>query len=88
MSKKNIVIILILFTVLSIFIAGDAKKARSADDLESKLNIYLQVLDAVKNDYVNKNLDNTKLMYGSIRGLLDSLDDPYTRFLKQTHTKK
>ncbi len=88
MSKKNIVIILILFTVLSIFIAGDAKKARSADDLESKLNIYLQVLDAVKNDYVNKNLDNTKLMYGSIRGLLDSLDDPYTRFLEPNSYKE
>ncbi len=84
MNKKSIVIILILFTVLSIFIMGDAKRARSADDLESKLNIYLQVLDAVKNDYVDKNTDNSKLMYGSIRGLLDSLDDPYTRFLEPT----
>jgi carboxyl-terminal processing protease len=88
MNKKNIVVILIFFTVLSLFVMGDAKKARSADDLESKLNIYLQVLDAVKNDYVNKNLDNTKLMYGSIRGLLDSLDDPYTRFLEPTSYKE
>lgn len=88
MNKKSIVIILILFTVLSIFIVGDVKKARSADDLESKLNIYLQVLDAVKNDYVDKNTDNTKLMYGSIRGLLDSLDDPYSRFLEPTSYKE
>jgi carboxyl-terminal processing protease len=88
MNKKSIVIVLILFVVLSIFIMGDAKRARSADDLESKLNIYLQVLDAVKNDYVDKNLDNTKLMYGSIRGLLDSLDDPYTRFLEPSSYKE
>jgi len=66
----------------------DVKKARSADDLESKLNIYLEVLDAVKNDFVDKNVDNTKLMYGSIRGLLDSLDDPYTRFLDPTAYKE
>jgi len=74
--------------VLSIFMMGDVKRARSADDLESKLNIYLQVLDSVKNDYVEKNLDNTKLMYGSIRGLLDSLDDPYTRFLEPSSYKE
>jgi len=88
MNKKRILIVSILFVVLSIFIMGDAKKARSADDLESKLNIYLQVLDAVKNDYVDKNLDNTKLMYGSIRGLLESLDDPYSRFLEPSSYKE
>jgi carboxyl-terminal processing protease len=87
-SKKFVVIAVVFCTVLSVFIISDVKKARSADDLESKLNIYLQVLDAVKNDYVNKNLDNTKLMYGSIRGLLDSLDDPYTRFLEPSSYKE
>ncbi len=88
MRKKSLVIILILLTVVSIFIIKDVKRARSADDLESKLNIYLEVLDSVKNDFVEKDLDNTKLMYGSIRGLLNSLDDPYTRFLEPTAYKE
>ncbi len=89
MTRKKIVVIgVLIVVVLSLFVAGDAHRAKSADDLESKLNIYLQVLDAVKNDYVEKNLDNTKLMYGSIRGLLDSLDDPYTRFLEPTSYKE
>jgi carboxyl-terminal processing protease len=88
MNKKNLAIILVLLTALSIFVVRDIKKARSADDLESKLNIYLEVLDSVKNDFVEKNTDNTKLMYGSIRGLLDSLDDPYTRFLDPTSYKE
>src|SRR3989339_47057 len=57
-------------------------KLRAAEDLESKLEAFLQVLSLVKNQYVEKNVDNTKLVYGSIRGLLDSLDDPYTRFLE------
>ncbi|MFH1709930.1 MAG: S41 family peptidase [bacterium] len=88
MSKKRVVIVLIIFMALSVLMMGDAKRARSADDLESKLNVYLQVLDSVKNDYVEKNLDNSKLMYGSIRGLLDSLDDPYTRFLEPSSYKE
>jgi len=88
MRKKSIVLVLIFITALILLLTGDVKKARSADDLESKLNIYLQVLDSVKNDYVDKKLDNTKLMYGSIRGLLDSLDDPYTRFLEPTSYKE
>jgi carboxyl-terminal processing protease len=88
MRKKSVVIVLIFITALILLMTGDVKRARSADDLESKLNIYLQVLDSVKNDYVDKKLDNTKLMYGSIRGLLDSLDDPYTRFLEPSSYKE
>jgi carboxyl-terminal processing protease len=49
--------------------------------LERDLETYLQVLDIVKNDYVEKNLNDKKLVYGSIRGLLAALDDPYTRFV-------
>jgi carboxyl-terminal processing protease len=88
MGKKSVVLVLIFFVALFVLMTGDVKRARSADDLESKLNIYLQVLDSVKNDYVEKKLDNTKLMYGSIRGLLDSLDDPYTRFLEPSSYKE
>lgn len=88
MKKKILILSLIVVIATGIFLATDVKRARSADDLESKLNIYLQVLDSVKNDYVEKNLDNTKLMYGSIRGLLDSLDDPYSRFLEPSSYKE
>jgi carboxyl-terminal processing protease len=51
-------------------------------EMERKLETYLQVLDVVKNDYVEKKLDDQKLVYGSIRGLLSALDDPYTRFVE------
>lgn len=88
MNKKIVFLIILVFALLSMAIAGDVHRAKSADDLESKLNIYLQVLDAVKNDYIDKDLDNSKLMYGSIRGLLDSLDDPYTRFLEPSSYKE
>ncbi|MDD4179780.1 MAG: S41 family peptidase [Candidatus Margulisbacteria bacterium] len=51
-------------------------------DLERRLETYLQVLDIVKNDYVEKDLDDQKLVYGSIKGMLEALDDPYTRFME------
>jgi len=81
MNKKWIVLLVLTMTVAALFFTGEIKRAKAADDLESRLNIYLQVLDTVKNDFVEKDLDNNKLIYGSIRGLLDSLDDPYSRFL-------
>lgn len=52
------------------------------EDLQRKLETYLQVLELVKSDYVEKDLDSTKLVYGSIKGLLTALDDPYTRFME------
>lgn len=51
-------------------------------ELERKLEIYLQVLDIVKSDFVEKDVDDEKLVYGSIRGLLSALGDPYTRFME------
>lgn len=50
--------------------------------LEKELDTYLQVLDVLKNEYVQKDLDDQKLVYGSIRGMLSTLDDPYTRFME------
>jgi len=57
-------------------------KVLAQGELEKKLETYLQVLDLVKNDYVEKDLDDQKLVYGSIKGMLEALDDPYTRFME------
>jgi carboxyl-terminal processing protease len=57
-------------------------KVTAQGELEKKLETYLQVLEIVRSDYVEKNLDDQKLVYGSIRGLLDALDDPYSRFME------
>jgi len=72
----------ILVLVLISWLAFTLGKVVDQGELERKLETYLQVLDIVKNDYVEKNLDDQKLVYGSIRGLLDALDDPYTRFME------
>jgi carboxyl-terminal processing protease len=36
----------------------------------------------VQTEYVNKNVEETKMEYGAIKGLLASLNDPYTRFVE------
>lgn len=43
---------------------------------------FLQVYDLVRNEYLDSKLDDSKLEYGAIRGMLESLDDPYTRFME------
>jgi carboxyl-terminal processing protease len=80
--------VVILMVAISAFGVGKVVAQSDQGAMEQKLETYLQVLDIVKNDYVNKNLDDQKLVYGSIRGLLASLDDPYTRFMEPTSYKE
>lgn len=43
---------------------------------------FLQVYDLVKSEYLEAKVEESKLEYGAIRGMLDSLEDPYTRFME------
>ncbi len=43
---------------------------------------FLQVYDLVKSEYLDAKVEESKLEYGAIRGMLDSLEDPYTRFME------
>ena len=70
-------VVVVLFSVGMI-----VGKVTAQEELEKKLEVYLQVLTLVKGQYVEKNLDDTKLVYGSIKGLLEALNDPYTRFME------
>lgn len=47
----------------------------------TSFSTFLNVYDLLKSEYVESNLNDTKLIYGAIRGMLASLDDPYTRFM-------
>ena len=71
LSKYFVSGIIILIAYLSVnAYYGEAKP----------FNILKTVQFYLKNDYVEKNLDDKKLEYGAIKGMLKSLDDPYTRF--------
>jgi len=54
----------------------------------SDFRLLSKVKAHLKYDYVSKDLDETKLEYGAIRGMLESLDDPYTRFIEPKNYKE
>lgn len=62
----------------------EAKNAASAvnpDDVFD-FNLYWEVWDSLKQNHVDKNMIKDKeLFYGSLTGLAQSLDDPYTVFM-------
>ncbi|MBU1867628.1 MAG: PDZ domain-containing protein, partial [Candidatus Margulisbacteria bacterium] len=77
-KKFQVGIAIVMISVTAFFIG----KGVAQGEFERKFEVYLQALDLVRNDYVDKKVDSQKMVYGSIRGMLESLDDPYTRFLE------
>ncbi len=72
----------VIFLGLAILLSIAGSVVRASDVLEKKLGIFVQVLDIIKNDHVDKNIDYTKVMYGAVKGMLEGLGDPYTRFME------
>ncbi len=58
-------------------------KATVSDDVDLRpLEAFQEVLDNLRAHYVDKVDDTSGLTYGAIRGMLQSLKDPYTRLLE------
>jgi len=85
MKKRIWVILVIIFIFMTGFILGQGSAQES---LEKKLDVFLQALSLVKTQYVEKEVDDSKLVYGAIRGMLDGLGDPYSRFLEPKSYKE
>jgi len=60
----------------------DIENDISSNDLDIDLELYWTVLDQLDNYYVDETaLDEQNMLYGSIKGLVNSLEDPYTVFM-------
>jgi carboxyl-terminal processing protease len=53
----------------------------SPDEMQTLFEPYWQAWDILHNYYVEQPLDDTTLMQGSIRGLVDSLGDPHSSYM-------
>ncbi len=54
-------------------------------DVNANFNVFWQVWDILKHDYLNASqLNNQDMVYGAVTGLTDSLNDPYTEFFTPT----
>jgi carboxyl-terminal processing protease len=67
-------------------VAGGASALPKKFSPYHKLNIFTRVLSYVENNYV-ENVDHDELIYGAIRGMLETLD-PHTSFLKPDQYKE
>ena len=76
---------ILVFLFSAGFIVG---KSQAGEGLEAKLDLFLEVLSLVKSQFVEKNVDDTKLIYGAIKGLLAATGDPYTRFMEPSAYKE
>lgn len=76
-SKKFITFLLCIFCIFQTTFSN--KNINS--NFKWKLML-LKVFDKVRNNYVEKDIDQEKLIHGGIKGMLTTLNDPYTRFLE------
>ncbi|MCB0749625.1 MAG: PDZ domain-containing protein, partial [Ignavibacteriae bacterium] len=51
------------------------------DSLSNNSELYLNIWNTVEKEYLTDKVDEEQLMYGSIRGMVDALDDNYSKFL-------
>lgn len=72
----------ILFIVIQSAMGGlekPSEKAKSRSDLYAQVELFADALSIVRSEYVD-DTDSRKLMYGAMKGMLESLDD-YSQFL-------
>ncbi|MFC1615760.1 S41 family peptidase [Patescibacteria group bacterium] len=61
----------------------------SDDEHEIDLSLYWLVWDLLSEKYVDEeNIDTSAMIYGSIKGLVSSLDDPYTVFMNPEESEE
>jgi carboxyl-terminal processing protease len=86
-SNAFVMIVTVLSTFAGIgLVAGGAAALPKKYSPYHKLNIFTRVLSYVENNYV-ENVDQDELIYGAIRGMLETLD-PHTSFLKPDQYKE
>jgi carboxyl-terminal processing protease len=76
------------FTLLLLLLNFIFSNYINAYSLHQNFPLLSIVENHITYDYVEKNLDNKALEYGAIRGFLESLEDPYTRFLDPKRTRE
>ena len=76
------IIALSIIIILWVLTETNLLRLGKADNVYENLRIFNDVLTLVEGSYVDPP-DVEKMIYGAIDGMLASLDDPYTRFMKE-----
>ncbi|MDI6785274.1 MAG: S41 family peptidase [bacterium] len=86
--KKTFILAFILILSLCIDIQITNSEDKKLTTYQG-LRLFSQALNLIKHNYVEPNkIDDEKLIYGAIEGLIKTLDDPYTHFLSPSVYKE
>jgi len=92
--KRNKIITLITIFILVSIISGfifhnvRANGKTYEEDLFNNLEPFFETLNLIRFEYVKKDIDLDKVIQGAIRGMLKTLDDPYTRYMDPEGLKR
>ena len=89
-SLKIPLLVLALVLVASLTLCGyeaqKANKTQPKDDLYGQVELFSDAVSAIRTDYVTE-VDSKKMIYGSLRGMLSSLDE-FSSFLDPEEYKE
>ena len=92
--KRNKIITLITIFVLVSIISGfifynvRANGKTNEEEIFANLEPFFEALNLIRFEYVKKDIDLDKVIQGAIRGMLKTLDDPYTRYMDPQALKR
>ncbi|HNW36846.1 MAG TPA: S41 family peptidase, partial [Candidatus Ozemobacteraceae bacterium] len=81
-SNRHLFFTLPVIGLLIVLLAGVAGATSTNITYFKSVDLIRKVMELIKSDYVDENIDEQKLIYGAIEGMLGTLDDPYTRFME------
>lgn len=88
-SKKTFIFILVLTGAILVFMAGALAgyltqinlSHTGTKDFDETLQTFYQAWNIIHDQYLEQPVDDVSLMQGAIRGMIDSLGDPYTAYM-------
>ena len=85
-----LIIVLIASSIICSFILSNAESngKYSEEEIYNYLEPLVEALNLVGSEYVEKNIDIDKMVQEAIKGMLESLNDPYTRYMNPNSLKR
>ncbi len=87
--KKKVFLTALSVIALAVIIGGDAKISqarRQEEEVYRNIELFIEAMKIVQNQYIEP-VENRKLVYGAMKGMLNSLD-PYSSFLEPDLTQE
>ncbi|MEW5691682.1 MAG: S41 family peptidase [Candidatus Hydrogenedentota bacterium] len=80
MRRFSLGLLIVILIVSSVSISGISQN--TSNEILNKLGLIPEVIKIIEDDFVTGDaIDKKELIYGALRGILSTLEDPHTRFV-------